>query len=455
MSDYIQYFLEPESLRRDIPDVGVTDEPRTAVQTKAQALLNHVLARNQFPEFHSKHPALPGPAVPSTPLVSPVLSPASAPVRIPTTMARVWIQRDPATGLPLAASLPFSWGQASNLPLTPGSEHPSAVSTTFNPTSPDLAQDTSPQPGQDALANPPLPPPALEVSLKQQRLLQLAAEVIELAQLPLDAVEAACGTPIQTLLFAYTLASKDGQLVHTPKAIPAYRHFLTLYHRWILRRYCRDRSLLVDWTSNLDCHVRYLDNILTTVSAETSPPLWTLYVALDLAQYYLATLVFSRAHQMFTQCQALVAAHQDQVQPWVQQVTREGFAACQQALHPPPRCPKSMDDPTAMFLWVESGLQASLPNSPNTRRTLPEACGALDWTALQAWLLADIIDQHLTRAYRATLVHRCVVAQQPCAAAAVDLCNFMDALYNQLGMSPIRSRANTLPNDYFPYNGNR
>ncbi|KAJ1981599.1 hypothetical protein H4R35_000643 [Dimargaris xerosporica] len=436
MSSYIQYFLEPELLRRDIPDVSATDKPPAAVQAKARSLLDHVLARNQFPEFHSKHPSLPGPAVPSTPLVSPVLSPASAPVRIPTAMARVWIQRDPVTGLPLAASLPFSWGQTSHLPLTPGDEQPLAISTAVNPASPGQVQITPPLPDQDALTNAPLPSPTLEVSPKQQRLLQLAAEAIELAQLPLDVVEAACGVPIQALLFAYALASKDGQLVHTPKAIPTYRHFLTLYHRWVLRRYCRDRSLLVDWTGSLACHVHYLHNSLTAVSTETSPPLWTLYVALDLAQYHLATLDFSRANQTLMHCQALVAVHQNQVQSWVQQMIRNGLAACQQALHPSTHCPKSMDDPTAVFLWVESRVQAGPSNRPSTMHPLPEACEALDWPTVQAWLLADIVDQSLTRAYRVALVHRCVVAQQPCTAAAVDLCNFMDALYNQLELSP-------------------
>ncbi|KAJ1906548.1 hypothetical protein IWQ60_012052, partial [Tieghemiomyces parasiticus] len=230
MSDYITYFLHPQQVVTDFPDLDQWTPTATAegvaIQARAKRLVLETLATAQFPDFHTRHPSAPGATVPTTPVISPVLSPSVTPLRVPTQAAKLRITRDAATGLPLdcwSATRPsngrVAGSHTAQLDRSRGvgaAENMAIESTTLTPDE-SSADEAAPFPASAANLSRPAPdsaaPGASELSGKHRRLLALTALIIDRTKLPLDFLDDNVSIPVLVLLFSYSLASRNGQLV--------------------------------------------------------------------------------------------------------------------------------------------------------------------------------------------------------------------------------------------------
>ncbi|KAJ1656231.1 hypothetical protein IWQ61_004160 [Dispira simplex] len=457
MSAYLTYFLVPDQLDKDFPNPASDFDaiiPST-VQTKAKSLLVEILAIHQFPEFRGSHPLVPGASGPIKRVISPVLSPSVFPIRIPKNIFNSWLYRDPVTGLPQADRVPFYPETASSkscvspLTLSPrpsengaegvtdesGGVDPTGGKSSPNPSSP---RPTATGNGADT-GSPVKDTPVL--SPKQQRLLMLAGELVERTHLPLSCLESVTLDPVRILFFAHVLAEQEGHPRHPRSGGAPFSYVKALYHQWVLRCYCQDRLPLMDWSTSLEPHRKYLeslvarsDTLLRDPHYTTVPYLLSRWFAyrLGLAQYSLARLDFETATTQLHNCLAYAQTHHLDIPDHERVLIRYSLKACSSVIHPDRHLP-SPDLTTTAATEVESQLPFSIlyvieqtffRTTGETHHTPPD-----DPTLVISCLLKDLATGELCEMYRRRLVTRLMDRQCVQSSIAADLVNNFIQLY--------------------------
>ncbi|KAJ1967436.1 hypothetical protein IWQ62_001858 [Dispira parvispora] len=467
MSAYLTYFLVPDQLDKDelypkftlsktqfpIPASDFDATVPSTTQTKAKSLLVEILATHQFPEFRGNHPLVPGPSVPIKSITSPVLSPSVFPLRIPANVFSLWLYRDPVTGLPRADQMPFypetaqSKSCVSPLSLSPKPSEERADGATdesggVNPTdqkpSPNPSSPRPTQTGNGATTTKDTP----VLSPKQQRLLMLAGELVERTHLPLSWLESVTNVTVRILFFAHVLAEQEGLPKHPRSGGTPFTYVKALYHQWILHCYCQDRLPLMDWSSSLDPHCKYLgalisrsDTLLEDPNYTAVPQLlnrWFTY-RLNLAQYTLAMLDFQAAITQLNNCLEYAQAHQLDIPVDERDWIRYALQACDSVIHPDHHLPPPDLTEKITVAEAESQLSFSLlyvieetffRATGDTQHTPPD-----NYTLVILCLLQDLAVGELCETYRRQLVTRLMERECVQSSIAADLVNNFIQLY--------------------------